>query len=245
VTTWVWPFDPPPKVRSFRLRPYNIQALASQTQELIPGGLMVQRFEAKLTFPPMVDEQWRDHSGLLAEIAGIGGRVRLWDNLRKEPYYNKLVEGTVANWDDGSTWDDGTGWLGGKLPPFVTVAETARRGATNILLKGFPPSLEGVLRRGDLWEAQPNGEQSDFAHLYEVTRRANSNSEGLTRVYFRAGLRAGLRTGDKVVIGGAGVYPSSIFRLASDDEGDIEVDEAHHGQFGVSFIEVLPHGIAA
>lgn len=237
-----WPFDSLPEMRSFRLRSFNISSLASQTQELIPGGLMVQRFEVKMTMPDMEEDRWRDHDGLFADLAGTGGLIRLWDPARTEPYYNQEVVRTAALWDDSAHWDGGASWESGPLPPLVTIGETRSRGFDNVLLKGFPPSLSGVLRRGDLFEIRPNGIPAEHGHLYVVTRRANSNSAGEARVYFKAGLHKGVRSGDQVVIGGGGEKPMSTFRLASDDEGLIEVRDAMIGSFGASFTEVLPHG---
>lgn len=202
---------------------------------------MVQRFDASLSMPPMVSEQWRDLDGLIVAARGADGKIRLWDHRRKEPYYNSIVAATGATWDGGALWAGGESWLSGKLPPVVTVSETAGRGVNNILLRGFPASLSGVLRRGDLFEMQPNGIPADHAHLYEVTRWANSNAEGYTRVYFEPGLRKGLRDGDACVIGGSAIYPSSVFRLSSDEQGSIDVNEAGHGALSLSFTEVLPH----
>lgn len=241
MTIETWPFDSLPEMRSFRLRAFNISALASQTQELIPGGLMVQRFEAKLTMPDMEEERWRDHDGLFAALRGTDGKIRLWDHARTEPYYNQEVARATSLWDDSSSWDGGAGWENGTLPPYVTIGETCSRGVDNVLLTGFPPSLSGVLRRGDLFEVRPNGIPAEHGHLYVVARRANSNSTGEARVYFNAGFRKGVRPGDQVVIGGGGEKPQSVFRLASDDEGDIQAQGAMFGSFGVSFIEVLPH----
>lgn len=235
-----WPFDSLPEMRSFRLRPFNISAIAGQSQEIVPGGLIVQRYEPKMVMPDLSEERWREHDGIFADLAGIGGKIRLWDPARTEPYYNQTVTPTVTTWDDDALWSGGAGWAAGHLPPFVTVGETASRGATNLLIKGFPASLSGVLRRGDLFEIRPNGIPADHGHLYTVTRWANSNASGESRVYFKRGLLKGVRPGDQICIGGGGEKPMSVFRLASDDEGDIEVRETMIGSFGVSFTEVLP-----
>lgn len=240
-TIWNWPTTSPPKTRSFRLRAFNISSMAAQTQEYISGGLMVQRFEAGLTLPPQSSEQWRDLDGLIVALRGASGKIRLWDHQRKEPFYNTGIPASTATWDGGAAWNDGALWTAGKLPPFVVSGENRSRGEANLLIKGFPASLSGVLRRGDLFEVRPNGIPAAHAHLYQVTRWANSNASGESRVYFEPGLRRGLRSGDQVVIGGAGLFPMSVFRLASDDEGDIEVNEAGHGSVGVRFVEVLPH----
>lgn len=238
---WNWTTKSPPKTRSFRLRAFNISSMAAQTQEYISGGLMVQRFEAGLTLPPQSSEQWRDLDGLIVALRGSSGKIRLWDHQRKEPFYNSTVAASGATWDDGSTFDDGSLWQSGKLPPLVVAGENRSRGEANLLMTGFPASLSGVLRRGDLFEVRPNGIPAEHAHLYQVTRWANSNASGQTRVSFEPGLRRGLRFGDQIVIGGGGIYPMSVFRLASDDEGSIEVNEAGHGAVGLRFTEVLPH----
>lgn len=242
MTIWSWPYDAIPEMRSFRLRAFNISAIAAQSQELVSGGLLVQRFEARLTLPSLIEEKWRDLDGMLAELAGTGGRLRLWDHARPEPYFNRNVPRLASAWDGGALWTGGGGWLAGPLPPTVIVAETAARGKNNILLSGFPAGQSGVLRRGDLMEIWPNGQQADHGHLYEVTRWSNSNDTGLSRVYFRPGLRKGVRAGDHMLIGqgikGGGPKPSTVFRLASDEEGNIEVRGKNFGSLGLTLIEV-------
>lgn len=241
---WSWPYDTAPEVRSFRLRAFNLFSISSQTQEFVPGGLLVQRFEARLTFPALTADRWRELDGLLAVLAGAGGKLRLWDEARKQPYYNSLVSKSGSNWDDNTTWDDGAQWESGLLPPFVTASEDQPRGATDLLAGGFPANTEGVLRRGDLFEVRPNGTAAEHGHLYVVVGFANSNSGGKTRIFFRPGLRAGVRAGDMLVIGGSSptFWPSTVFRLASDDEGDIEVRAPSTGSIGVTLLEVLPLG---
>ncbi len=242
MTILIWPHDSIPEMGSFRLRPFNISSVMSETQEVIPGGLKAQRFEAKLTMPNMDEERWREHSGLFSDLAGIGGKIRLWHHARTEPYYNQTVTPTVTTWDGGATWDGGSGWAAGHLPPIVSVGETRSRGFDNLLFKGFPASLSGVLRRGDLFEIRPSGIPAPYGMLYEVVGWVNSNSSGECRVRFRPGLRKGVRTGDMIVIGGGGEKPMSVFNLAGDEEGLIDVSGPMVGTFGVTLREVLPHG---
>jgi hypothetical protein len=230
-----------PETRRFRLRAFNSFSVASQTQEMVRGGLMVQRFETQVAFPILSEEDWREVDGLFAALRGIDGFVRLWDPARTEPYYNKLVTETKATWDDGAHFSDGSDWVGGKLPPFVSVAETRGRGKRNVVLKGFPPSLQAVLRRADLIEIWPNGTRADHGHLYEVTARSNTNSNGETLVQFEPDLRRGIRPGDAVLLGGGGYKPSSVFSFAGDDDGEIEVRAPSFGSFGARFVEVLPY----
>lgn len=238
-----WPTGARPTTRSFRLRPYNITSVASQTQELIPGGLIVQRYEAKLTLGTMEAPDWLELDGILSDLAGVGGKLRLWDHARKQPYYNRTATETESYWDNDATWEGGAGWASGLLPPLVVVAENAARGATSIKLREFPASLTAVLRRGDLIEFWPNGARADTGELHTVTGTANTNASGETRVYFRAGLRRGIKEGDIACIGAEnGPYPSSVFRLSADDDGEISVDRApDYASSGVTLVEVLPH----
>jgi hypothetical protein len=241
MTILVWPHDSIPEMRSFRLKPFNIASVAAQTQELIPGGLLLQRWEARLTLTQVEEEQWRDLSGLASDLAGTGGLIRLWDHARAEPYFNRVATTTSETWDGGPTFEDGAGFESGLLSPYLTLVNGASRGANYLVMAGFPASTEGVLRRGDLFEIRPNGIPADHGHLYEVTRTARSNADGQAGVYFKGGLRKGVHAGDMAVVGGGPWKPSSVFRLASDDEGNIEVQGPMIGSLGLSFIEVLPH----
>lgn len=228
-------------MRSFRLRSYNVSSIGSQTREVFPGGLIVARFEAKMTMPDLEEDRWREHDGLLARLRGIDGTIRLWDAARPEPRYNALVARSKASWDDGTYFSDGSGWESGPLPPYVVVDQRAARGSNSLMLRGFQASLAAVLRPGDLFEARPNGLPSEHSHLYLVTRTSNTNADGKTRVHFEPGLRKSLCAGDQIVLGGGAERPMGIFRLASDDEGLIDVRAPIIGSLGLSFIEVLPH----
>jgi hypothetical protein len=235
-----FPFDTPIEMRSFRVRPFNIQSMGSQTRELIPGGLMVARWEVKMTMPDFEEARWREHDGLITELEGINGRIRLFDPARKEPMYNRTVTQTEENWDDDTPFDDNIGWGTGPLPPYVYLAETVSRGDNYMRLGGFPASIEGALRRGDLFEVLPNGVRTDHSQLHVVTRWAKSDADGELGVYFSPGMRSGGRSGDMVILGdGKGVRPMGVFRLSSDEEGSIEVRAPSFGSMGLTFTEVV------
>lgn len=241
MTVEVWPFDSLPEMRSFRLRAFNVSAIGSQTREVFAGGLIVQRFEVKMSMPDMNEDKWREHDGLIARLRGIGGFIRLWDAARPEPYYNQAVTRTQEFWSGPTTWTDETGFASGPLPPFVAVRTAAVRGDSSVVLQNFPASKLAVLRPGDLFEIRPNGQWVEHGHLYLVTRTANSDANGYARVYFEPGLRTGVAAGDQVVLGdGKSVFPSSVFRLSSDEDGLIDVRSPNIGSLGISFIEVLP-----
>lgn len=235
-----WPFNSIPEMRSFRLRSFNVSAVGSQNREYIPGGLMVARWEAKLSFADMNEEKWREHDGLIARLRGASGLLRLWDAARPEPFYNQAVTKSVTPWDGGTTFTDAPGFEEGALPPFVAVDAAAARADNNLVLSQFPASKTAVLRSGDLVEFRPNGIAVPHGHLHVVTRSANSNPDGKARVYFEPGLRGALVAGDMCVLGGGDLRPTTVFRLASDEEGLIDVRAPNIGSLGLSFIEVLP-----
>lgn len=93
-----------------------------------------------------------------------------------------------------------------------------------------------ILNMGDLFEARPGGIAAEHGHLYEVNREADTNSTGKTRLYFEPGLRKKIAAGDMIVLR----YPTSVFRLASDQEGLISRGLANLGDMGLSLTEVLP-----
>lgn len=223
---------------SFRLVPGSLFSTALFTGEVSPYGPVVARFRADLEFAPMVEERWREWEGLIADFEGLSGRIRTYDPVRREPYYNQIVTTTTENWDDDTTWDDGTGWESGKLPSSVALDAAANRGDKDIQL-AFPSgfeSLSAVLRRGDLLEIRPNGVPVNHGHLYVVRRTANTDASGKTGVQIAPGLRTAAAAGDQVVLEDA----TTVFRLESDEEGAIQVDTALHGRLGLSLVEVLP-----
>lgn len=240
-TIWDWPAGVELETQTFRLKAYNSSSLVSGTRELVRGGVLTQRFEAKLARSSLDEALWRDQDGLFAALRGTDGFIRLWDQARPEPFFNQTVQGSGTPWAGGATWSNGQLWTAGKLPPFVVSAELGERGVNYLRMQGFPAALSGVLRRGDLFEIRPNGIPADHGHLYVVTRWANSDANGWTGVEFEPGLRKGVAAGDMIVLGGSGSAPTSVFRFNSDDEGDIEVRAPNFGSFGATFIEVLPH----
>lgn len=222
--------------RGFRLVSRNLQSSALITGEVTPSGPVVQRWIARLSYPAKREADWRRISGLLAGLRGTQGFLRIGDPMRRMPYHDRTVARTTEAWDDSTSFDDDTGWVSGPLPQFVAAAAAAARSARSILLSGLPASTAGVLGYGDLFEIRPSGVPAAHGHLYEVTGTANSDSSGESRVYFEPGLRTGVAAGDMVVL----TEPRSVFRLADEDQGEMEVDNALFGRIGLSLIEVLP-----
>lgn len=222
--------------RTFRLTSRNLQSTSLLTREVTPAGPTVQRFVAALSFPPRDQAEWRQADGLLTSLRGMSGLLRLGDPAKKEPLFNSTVTETAETWDDLTTWDDGAGWSSGKLPAFVAAKDAASRGERSVVLQSLPVSTIAVLRPGDLFEIRTNGIPAEHGHLYLVTRQANTDTNGETRVTFEPGLRTGVAPGDMVVL----TEPKTVFRLIDDEQGEIEVDNTFIGQMGLSLIEVLP-----
>lgn len=229
-----WPSEIASGTTSFQLVPFNLFSTATFDNEINPGGTVDQRFVAKMTFPPKTTLVWREASGIISRLRGIYGRVRMYDPLRRIPAYNIRVMSEQHGFSDGTNWSDDTGWLEGFLPPLVSIVDPAKRGDRSIVVQGYPASEDKVHSPGDLFEIRPNGVAASHGHCYEVVRYSNSDADGKTRIEFEPGLRANVASGDQVVLRD----PTTVFRLASDQEGEITRSIAHYGEFGLSLIEI-------
>jgi hypothetical protein len=148
--------------------------------------------------------------------------------------YDVEVDPSVSNWSDGRTWSDGRGWESGFMPPFVVVDEDALPGDTSVVLRAFPANVDRALRTGDLFEHRPNAIPARLGLLYEVVNDLRTNSDGKARVQFEPGLRAAMKAGDQIVIR----YPTSVFSLATDQEGVISrMAPGNLGSFGLNLTE--------
>lgn len=229
---------------SFQLTARNLYSAGALSGELRPHGPLVQRFVARYTFPPKADLDWRELSGLISSLRGLHGKIRVGDYGRRLPAYNirQARAGNLSEqaFSDGTLFSDGTGFEEGGLPAFCNVDAYAERGSRTLVLRGLPASLAPAFYRGDLFEIRPNGAPATHAHLYEVVRQAQSNADGEARVYFEPPLRATVRAGDQVALH----EPTTLMRLAADNEGEIQRDAAEIGRLGLSFIEILPRTVA-
>jgi len=222
--------------RSFRLLPMSISSQGMFDGEISVHGPIRKRWIAKATWVPQGESAWREWDGLLASLDGMVGRVRIYDPMRRNLRYNDLVAESTSTFDDGATFDDGSLWSNGAMPPRCVIGENASRGATDLLFTNLPASIAAGFGRGDVFEIQQNGIPQEYSQFHIITRRANTNAAGETRVSFSPGLRANVKSGDTIVTKDA----RCLMRLASDDEGEINVDAAHHGRFGLSLSEILP-----
>ena len=243
IPIWEWPRAHRATINStFRLMPMSLSAQSPYTGEQTIYGPTAQRFQAKLTFPGKRSPDWRYLSGFITRLRGMSGRLRMVDYNRMRCAFDVALLRTppaAEPWADDQYWSDGRGWESGFLPPFVVAAENRSAGNRNLLLKSFPVSTAGVMQFGDLFEHRPGGIATKHGSLYEVTGNFRTNAAGQTRVYFEAGLRRDVFAGDMIVIR----YPTSVFSLTGDAEGEISRGLANVGNMGMSLVEVMPQEV--
>lgn len=237
-TIWEWPREWRATTESqFYLSSASLSSVSPYTGQTTPFGPNYQKHLAKLTFPGMPAPLHRRVQAFLTRQRGIVGMLRMIDYHRMKPAYDQFRASPIEqSWSDGLPWADGTGWIEGYLPHFIAVDETADEGASSVVVRGLPPSIPAVLGMGDLFELRPGGVPASHGHLYEISHDARSNAVGKVRLYFEPGLRARIAPGDQVVLH----YPTSVFRLASDQEGIVSRGLGSVGHVGISLEEVLP-----
>jgi hypothetical protein len=238
-TIWDWPKKHRGTTESqFYLAPTSLSSTSPYTGQQTAYGPQVQRWTAKLTFPTMRAPDWRPVQAFITRLRGISGAVRMVDYHRMRPARDAFdAVATFQNWSDGTTWSDGKGWASGYLPPFIICDEAADEGDDSIVVRGLPvSSSETVLRMGDLFEVRPNGIPADHGHLYEIVADARTDADGKTRLYIEPGLRKAVAMGDMIVLR----YPTSVFNLASDQEGIVSRGLVSLGNMGLALNEVLP-----
>jgi len=237
VVVQTWP-ENLSKATQINMRPISKNLRSDRIYSSLPlvNGPQVQFWMADISYPTKGTAEWRQALGLIASLEGIKGKVRIYDPFRQGPLYNISAILSTTTWDDATTWDDGTVWQDGLLPSSIAVDENAALNAKSIVVKGLPASTAAVFNPGDPFEIRPSGVPAIFGHYYMITKISNSNSAGKTRIEFTPGLRAGIAVGDMVVL----KKPRCVMRLATDDEGAINVTPPGVGNFGLSFFEALP-----
>lgn len=198
-------------------------------------GPHAQLFLPKLTVAQIVGDGWQERSAFFSRLGGQAGLLRMSDPARVAPQFNTSVAQSLQPWSDGSTFNDGSQWQSGLVPPTAFVAAATSRGSLALQLGGLMASTSRVLRRGDLIEIRPNGMPAMFPHLYEVMVNGSTDATGKTGVEIRPRLRADIAAGDMAVL----AWPTSVFRLIDDSQGDIELDAPNFANHGFSLVEAL------
>jgi hypothetical protein len=191
----------------------------------------------KFTASVTDENVWPDISAFFSQLGGQAGLLRIGDPSRSECRYNRerRREASQQWFSDGTKFTDGTGWLDGMMPTAGHLTAPAERGDTFVLIGGLLQSTLGALRSGDLIEFRPNGIADGVPRLHEIVRQANTDADGKTGIQFRPALRAGLAAGDMVVL----EYPTSVFHLIDDGQGEIEITPPLLANFGFSLVEAI------
>lgn len=223
-------------MRTFRLTHLNLSSTGMFDGEVNAYGPLRSRWVSTLQFTPMEDEHWIDWDGIISAVGGVSGSIRCVDPARRMPYFNRATAPTSEAFSDGTFSTDGSGFSEGRLPSTAVVSGACARGSKSLIIDGLPASLSLAFRRGDTFEIRPNGLPASFGHYYIITKNANTDANGSTRVEFVPGLRAGVANGDMVVLSD----PKTTFRFTSDDVGEMQVTPPFTGSFSLSLTEVLP-----
>lgn len=198
-------------------------------------GPHTQLWTTDFAFRPMYDPVQQDVDAWVSRLRGRSGVARISHTLRNRPWYDRNLAASTSLFSDGSTFSDGSAFANGYLPPEIYVATAAARGARYITLGGLPASLATAFRAGDLLQIKPNGIPGSVPHLYKIMYGGATNSSGQIGVDIEPGLRQAVAAGDVVSLR----YPSTLFRLADDGQGEIEIGANGIGSTGLSFVEAL------
>jgi hypothetical protein len=183
----------------------------------------------------MYDPTQQDVEAWVLRLRGRSGVARIGHAKRQRPWYDRNLVATRATFSDGTRFNDGTYFANGYLPPQVYVVTAAGKGQRYLTLGGFPASVSNVLRRGDLLQVKPNGMSGTVPHLYSVMFGGNSDAAGQIGVEIEPMLRSDVAAGDTVGLRNA----STLFRLADDAQGEIQLGADGIGSLGLSFVEAL------
>lgn len=200
-------------------------------------GPHVQLWRVSATLVPQYDASvWKAISAFFAELSGQKELLRVGDITRFYPQFDLPLDGHVQGpFSDGSRFTDGTGWVEGMLPPNIYATAAANERETSLVVGGLPVSTLNVLRPGDHFEVKRNGIQDATPSLHMVTRRANTDAGGKTRLEFRPWLRKAVAAGDQVTIRGA----TGVFRCTDDAQGIVDISAPNVGNVGFSLGEAI------
>jgi hypothetical protein len=198
-------------------------------------GPHAQLWMPKFTATPQTERNWPAMDAFFSRLGGQAGLIRIGDASRLQPQYNTELAATNQAWSDTTLFTDGTGFADGLMPPTCFITTAVARGDNSVIIGGLPASISRALRRGDLFELRPNGIPSTCPNLYQIMVDGHTNSAGETGVEIRPNLRQGMAAGDMVVLS----YPTSVFHLVDDSQGEMEITPPLFANFGFSLIEAI------
>lgn len=196
-------------------------------------GPHAQFWVCQVQLAPQFDEVNFAISAFFSQVAGQKGLIRMYHSARRGPQYDREQDAVGEPFSDDTFFNDNSGFLNGYLPASIMVDERALLNETSVVVRGLPESTNRVIRRGDLIEFLRNGIATEIPSLHEVVRDAPTDALGRTRLEFKPGLRKGLAAGDRISLR----YPSTVFRLIDDSQGQINYTPPIVGDIGFSLFE--------
>lgn len=195
-----------------------------------------QAWRANLEFAPEVGpDEYQEIDAFFARLEGDVGLIRIGDQARLMPRYNRQHPQAPETWSDGTLWSDGSAWASDLIPPTVQLAASAARGANFIHLKGLPASIPRAITPGDLFEIRPAGVPTETSNLYSAVVGGKTDANGEIGFEIRPRLRQSFAENDMVVT----FYPQAVMQLTDGEQGIVE-RAGFTGQFGFSAIEHVP-----
>lgn len=223
----------------FTLRTVAINHRSNFRPDRRSARLNSQFFTAQYTQAPTVGPtKWQGKGAFFSRLDGEVNLLRIGDPLRCQPAYvraqSRLGLPAAEPWSDGTWWINGeqTGWVEGAVPEYGEVSEDAALGSRYLKIKGFEPSVPGILTAGDLFEIRPEGNWGSISLMHEIVVGGGSDADGVCGVEIRPRVRLNARRGDMVVFD----HPRALMRLTDSDQGAIFRD-GNVGSFGFSCME--------
>lgn len=240
MSTEIWTF--PREWYRFTNLSFQLRASSLVSSRPWAGGSNIYGPHAQVWMPKFTatvteESVWPDISAFFSQLGGQAGLLRIGDASRIECRYNRerRRQATQEAFSDDTLFTDGTGFIDGLMPSTGNVIAPAARGDVLVKIGGLLPNVQGSLRRGDHIEFKLNGIADAIPRLHEVVIQGNTNADGECSVKIAPPLRAGLAAGDQASL----EYPTSVFHLIDDSQGEIEITPPLLANFGFSLVEAI------
>lgn len=202
-----------------------------------PSGPHTQFWTADVTLGQIADPILQDVDALITKLRGRANVLRFAYSNRWAPWRDRNLVAGQSTFSDGTRFVDGTGFSNGLLPPEVFLVNAAPMGSRYLTLAcgSAATSIANAFRAGDLLQVKPNGIAGTVPHLYKATLGGDTDASGNIGLTIEPKLRQGVAAGDTVSLR----YPDTLFRLADDNQGEIDVQGGGFGTCGFQIIEAL------
>lgn len=199
-------------------------------------GPHAQFWVCKMTIETQVwDQRGQAMSAFFSRLDGQAGLLRISDQKRLQPQWNRVTDPDLQAFSDGTFFSDGSGFQNGLIANTGRIAAAAKAGASTVVLGGLLASRTRMVRRGDLFQIKPGGTATEQPHLYEIQGDGNSSAAGTAGVEIRPRLRTDVGNNTPVSFS----YPSTVFRLLDDEQGQVQVEGYLKASLGFTLIEAI------